>query len=281
MKKSLLLSMVALALGGSAITAQAQEAATKKIRIILKEKNGEAQVFEYNSSEEMQADPRLKGKRLPLLQEALQRPYSRRYEEDSALLREKWEGGERTVENNLYIDVLKSGAFKLEELPEEAQALLKEHGLSLHEGEKVMIVGNLDKMPEPPQPPAVQSPSVPGEALAVPQLPAPPDPVETLAELPLPASPPVPEDAPDWLEELRVYPNPSDDQLRVRFRTNTPGATVLKLIDMNGKVVYSEAIPDAGMTIEKTIKPPKGQKGIFLLQLEQGGRKYTERVLLR
>lgn len=291
MKKAILLCMLGLAAGSFAPQAAAQEKAPeKKIKIILKEGDGEAAVYEYNSLEEMQADERLKGKRLPLLEEAeLRSRIDReidvlRLRPDSLhkeLIRIQLEGASgKELEDRIMIierqkdgslkqpgDVLMHRSFERGELPEEVKQLLKERGIEMKEGQKVVITRIMDKMPEPPQPP---QPPLP------PAAPAAPAPASEKGAQPTEAAP-----APDWLEELVVYPNPGSEQLRLRFKSASSGPAVVRLLDLKGKVVYEEKIPDAGNSIEKSIKVPAGNKGIFLLQIEQGGKKYSERVLLK
>lgn len=330
MKKSALLWMITLALGWYAPAADAQEPLPdKKIKIILKEANGDVVVHEYNSLEEMQADERLKAKKL---EDLFLQPLNKVADRDILLqadtirllnnsegkkrsrifMHESQEGSKegdqvyisKSIEGEVAIikpgeskrdNILKHGPLSLEELPAEAQKFLQERGLVLKEGQKLVIVHTLDSMPEPPAPPA---PPAEAALLAVPEPPAPPLPL-ALPEPPptspvplaLPESVPVPSlpadlsgaaelaELPGWLEELQVFPNPADDQLRVRFRSNASGPAVLRLLDLNGKVVYEEQIKEAGAAIDRTIKIPAAKKGIMLLQLEQGGQKLNHRVL--
>ena len=306
MKKSVLLWMVTLALGWYAPAAQAQESLPdKKIKIILEEANGDVAVHEYSSLEEMQADERLRVKNLEnvflrplnkvadgdiLLQadtirllndpEGKKRSWIFMHESQEGLEEEKHVyvykksvEGETELDNageSKQVNIIKHGPISLDELPAEAKKLLQERGLVLTEGQKLVIVQTLGSMPEPPAPPAPLALPEPTPAPPVP--PTPPTPAELagsaeLAELPV------------WLEELQVFPNPADDQLRVRFRSNAGGPAVLRLLDLNGKVVYEEQIEKTGTTIDKTIKIPADKKGILLLQLEQGGQKLNHRVL--
>ncbi len=298
MKKAVLLWILSLAMGFYTHDVQAQEDAPKeRIRIIIEHEQGKTEVYEYNSREAMEADERLKGMDLRMPDEKeirlrlldamawdsvrlnaspmhiasdsmrlkVRRIFANR---DSSvlgpqhkifMLREPHEMRALTKEmRDLMseqgvrdVKIFNHRPFVMEDLPEASRKLLEENGLKLKEGERVVILRETDELPVPP---------------AIPQMPG----------LPAP-----PAEAPTWLEDLKVYPNPADDQLRVQFRSKTAGPAILRLTDLNGKEVYKEDIADAATMHDKTITLPADQKGIFLLQLEQEGKIYTQRLILK
>ncbi|WP_224996565.1 T9SS type A sorting domain-containing protein [Cesiribacter sp. SM1] len=184
------------------------------------------------------------------------------------------------------------GVPAMEEMPADMQQMLKERGLDFKEGDVMICLSHHDSVPHPPVPPV---PPMPAEAagLAVPPVPPLPAEAADFTLPPVPAVPPVPApeavaersatpaEAPSWLEELAVYPTPSaDGQVQLRFKSKNRGEVLLRLIDLNGKVVYEERVPDAANTIERTIQAPNGERGIMVLQIQQGGNTYSRRVIL-
>jgi hypothetical protein len=184
------------------------------------------------------------------------------------------------------------GMPTMEEMPLDILKMLKERGLDQKEGDLVICLSHHDSVHHAPVPPV---PPLPAEAAGFVVPPVPPIPAEA-AEVtipPVPAVPPVPApkavqelsaktaEAPSWLEELTVYPTPSaDGQVNVRFKTKSRGDALLRLIDLNGKLVYQEKIPNAQNIIERTIQAPSGVRGMIVLQIQQGSKTYSRRIIL-
>ncbi|EMR02153.1 T9SS type A sorting domain-containing protein [Cesiribacter andamanensis] len=315
MKNSLLLWIVTLALGVCVQEAAAQQAPAKKsYKIIIQEKGEEAQVFEYNSLEELRADPRLKDKRLPGFEEGDGRFFLDRDAQDHPfvlradklmMLRDSLsttpfrrylsipEGAEIQGSRHFFRSdsgaVIRGDVFKrLEELDIHMPDVEKIQVYRLSEDSLVggQLSEELRSLLKERQGALGEQERVlifrlreGAERPALPEapsLPAPPAlPDAELRRLP------EPERKGEWLEELSVYPNPSSTQLNVRLQSATPGPALLRLIDSSGRVVHEEQLPDAGLLIKKVLPVPQGKKGVYLLQLKQGNSTHTHRVLLQ
>ena len=279
MKTAAVFLVTCLALGCYAPGAQAQEESPKKkIKVVIREGNNSTEVYEYNSREEMEADERLKGKIIPppappLPGSAFHERLEKSLPADAVtpevrhimLLTDSVDGIHFKVSDDSCtlihtdrVDFIKvrEQADRLMQLGEAGAA-----GIPLPPAPPMPPLAPAAELQAPPVP---EAPAAPG-APVVPDAPAVPDPVE----------------APQWLEELQIFPNPADDHVQVRFRSKSRGQAVLRLIDLNGRVVYEETIPDVDQTIEKTIKAPKGEKGMMVLQIQQGGNTYSQRVILK
>lgn len=315
MKKAVLFLTWSIGLSSLALLAHAQEKhpeGEKKIRITVTDGEDKPLVYEFNSLEEMLADERLKEKGLPLLfkdQEAF-RIKAEAHRQQAAVLRQeaeklrhqfseadvsfRWladsalEKLERSQleQSGKHLDnvrmmfykekqladssgrILRRQVVRTVEVPEHMRKMLQEQGIAIEAGEQLVILQGLPPIPEPPLPPLPPAP----EAAPLPGDHAPAAPA--LAPLP-------PVEPEGWLEVLKIYPNPSEGQFKLQFKADASGPAVVRLLDLNGKVIYEEEIPDAGILIQKTISLSAGTKGMHLLQIEQGGRKFSERVLLK
>jgi hypothetical protein len=76
---------------------------------------------------------------------------------------------------------------------------------------------------------------------------------------------------------MRVFPNPSQGNITVRIN-NYSGSVAIKVIDSNGRKVYS-----AGNEIfnnEKTFNLSQLTPGIYILDIEGEGLRYTEKIII-
>ncbi len=93
--------------------------------------------------------------------------------------------------------------------------------------------------------------------------------------------------SPDWREgkpvlELQgfgAFPNPADDQLRVRFAGEQAPVTVM-LLDAAGKQLYKEYIRDFSGKYDQQIGLEGVPDGLMLLTVEQEGKVFTEKVMI-
>jgi len=79
------------------------------------------------------------------------------------------------------------------------------------------------------------------------------------------------------LSDIRVYPNPANDHVTVRF--DAPGTVELDMRDITGKLVYksgSTSISGAGHQIDTG----KFASGIYLLSVKHGERKTIKKIVI-
>jgi hypothetical protein len=81
------------------------------------------------------------------------------------------------------------------------------------------------------------------------------------------------------LEEVDYYPNPNEGQFTLRFRANKI-PTEVKIIDLMGKEVYKENIPEFGGMYDKQIDLAGNEPGMYVLQVIQNNRSWSKKVVV-
>jgi len=81
-----------------------------------------------------------------------------------------------------------------------------------------------------------------------------------------------------WLSELEIFSNPAQEKVNVLFGAS-PEPTIVKVLDMEGKVIFSEEIQDFDGRYAREIDLGKGQSGGVILQIIQGGEIFSEKIL--
>jgi hypothetical protein len=103
---------------------------------------------------------------------------------------------------------------------------------------------------------------------------------------PRPPAPPVPagEKKPGELAKggLLVYPNPASAVISVEFDVVGKEKTTLRVVDMNGKVVYSEVIvEDQSKHVKREINLEGKGKGAYTVEVQSADKVIAERVILQ
>ncbi len=81
------------------------------------------------------------------------------------------------------------------------------------------------------------------------------------------------------LGELRFYPNPGDGQFDLSFTSNQSGDLNLMIFDSYGKKVYYEMLGDFEGRYENEIDISRRTAGSYFLQIEQGGKTYSKKIV--
>ncbi len=107
----------------------------------------------------------------------------------------------------------------------------------------------------------------------------------------LPPAPPAPPTPPannktsapaNGKRDLVVYPNPTSEIITVEFDVAAKEKTTLRIIDMNGKVVYSEEIVDEqGKHINREINLSGKGKGTYTVEVKSAKKVIAEKVILQ
>jgi len=84
-----------------------------------------------------------------------------------------------------------------------------------------------------------------------------------------------------WLNDLSCYPNPSSGAFTLSFRLNNPEPAELKIMDIAGREVLAENIPENSEWVEKQIKLPSNSSAAYLLILRQGNNWYHEKIFVK
>jgi membrane-associated protease RseP (regulator of RpoE activity) len=80
------------------------------------------------------------------------------------------------------------------------------------------------------------------------------------------------------LRYLAGYPNPNQGQLKVQY-SGSKGAIQVSVIDLSGKELYSEKVPDFNGKYEKEINL-EHTKGTVILKITQGDKSIQEKIIV-
>jgi hypothetical protein len=120
--------------------------------------------------------------------------------------------------------------------------------------ERIILPEGVNALPAPPMPP--KAPGTPAQM-----------------KQPQPA---------EHQKQLSVYPNPSTDMITVEFDVKPKEKTTLRVLDMNGKQVYTETIVDeAGKHVVREINLGGNAKGSYTVEVESAGKVIVQKVVLQ
>lgn len=80
------------------------------------------------------------------------------------------------------------------------------------------------------------------------------------------------------LEEIEVFPNPSIGWVTLSFNA-LPQATSISVIDISGREIYREELPNFDGNYRKEIDIRQAAKGTLLLNIVQGEKVHTEKII--
>lgn len=81
---------------------------------------------------------------------------------------------------------------------------------------------------------------------------------------------------------LQLFPNPNNGQFHLAFNTGKQADVTLRMMDINGKLVYSDVVKDATGKQDKDIYiRPALSNGTYVLEAEANGQKITTQVVVQ
>lgn len=91
-------------------------------------------------------------------------------------------------------------------------------------------------------------------------------------------------DEPSLNTELMIYPMPAIDYVKISLNRLTSGSVILKVLDMQGRLIYSESLRSEKNSIFEATLDLKAQgikSGLYLLQIEDAGVKISGKLIVR
>jgi hypothetical protein len=82
------------------------------------------------------------------------------------------------------------------------------------------------------------------------------------------------------IDDLQVYPNPGDATITFEFENNDSEKIDIRLLSLNGKELYHESCFEKGK-ISKTIDTADLKEGVYLLQITQGEKRLSKRLIIK
>ncbi|WP_420317453.1 T9SS type A sorting domain-containing protein [Ekhidna sp.] len=83
------------------------------------------------------------------------------------------------------------------------------------------------------------------------------------------------------LEDLSFYPNPSSNgRFKVRFRVNEESDLTIKVLNLEGKQVFNRSFDRFAGTYSEMIDLSGQKEGIYLLEISQGKKRLTKKIVI-
>jgi hypothetical protein len=83
------------------------------------------------------------------------------------------------------------------------------------------------------------------------------------------------------LSDFLVWPNPAKEMINYQFASQSNQTCLVKLIDLQGRVVYSQNVLGGSASVQGTINTSSYSKGVYFLSLNQGNQKTYKKVMLQ
>ena len=83
------------------------------------------------------------------------------------------------------------------------------------------------------------------------------------------------------LSDFLVWPNPAKEMINYQFASQSNQTCLVKLIDLQGRVVYSQNVLGGSESIQGTINTSSYSKGVYFISLNQGNQKTYKKVMLQ
>ncbi len=83
------------------------------------------------------------------------------------------------------------------------------------------------------------------------------------------------------IQEIDLYPNPTDGTIRLKFRSDKSDSAQIKVIDPNGRVVYENVQKGFSGSFDEELDFSGAPSGNLILVIEQGGKIFTEKIILK
>jgi hypothetical protein len=83
------------------------------------------------------------------------------------------------------------------------------------------------------------------------------------------------------VEEISYYPNPNNGRFNLKFTLKNKGTTVVRIMDEKGKEVFVDTVEKLAGEYERQIDLTPFGRGMYFLQVAQGGRYHTKKLLVQ
>jgi len=83
------------------------------------------------------------------------------------------------------------------------------------------------------------------------------------------------------VDKLRFSPNPNDGRFDLNFKLKDKKKVQVKIVDMQGKAVYNETVKDFDGKYSNKIDISENGEGIYILQIMQGNKLSTSKIVIK
>ncbi len=81
------------------------------------------------------------------------------------------------------------------------------------------------------------------------------------------------------LDDLSVYPNPNNGEFNVKFNATSNADVNIEVFDIRGRKVFNNSYQNTGV-FNESIKLDNVQSGMYLLNITEGDRKVTKKIII-
>jgi PKD repeat protein len=81
-------------------------------------------------------------------------------------------------------------------------------------------------------------------------------------------------------DNLSIYPNPNNGNFKIHTSVNDNENYMLHVMNLLGETIYTERLVPTGNTLEKEVNLGPISPGIYLLSIEGGREKYTQKIVV-
>lgn len=83
------------------------------------------------------------------------------------------------------------------------------------------------------------------------------------------------------MEEINFHPNPNNGRFKLNFSLKNKGTTVVRVMDDKGQEVFVDTVEDLSGNYERNIDLSPFGRGLYFLQVAQGNRYHTKKILVQ
>ena len=83
------------------------------------------------------------------------------------------------------------------------------------------------------------------------------------------------------VDKLRFSPNPNNGKFDLNFKLKDKKKVQVKIVDMQGKEVYNETVKDFDGKYSNKIDISENGEGIYILQIVQGNKASTSKIVIK
>jgi membrane-associated protease RseP (regulator of RpoE activity) len=82
------------------------------------------------------------------------------------------------------------------------------------------------------------------------------------------------------IEQLNVFPNPTQGRFNIRFELPNSGETIIQVYDASGRVVYENNLGDFTGSFQDQIDITNNARGLYFIAIQQNGQSISRKVIL-
>ena len=80
--------------------------------------------------------------------------------------------------------------------------------------------------------------------------------------------------------DIKIFPNPAADEVRVDFESSQKAKTVIRIVDLEGKVVFEEDLGEISGKHSKTIDLENMAQGTYIINIQNGKDRTNQKLVI-